>query len=144
MQTSTGRHIFYNTHLYIKYIRRRQNKLTESHLLFLFLLACFHTQILPFSSIVGKNTQSTRRHRSVHDLVTMQQSNRRELQKRQFCFCLFDTEKEEGGDRSVLGVGSKSNIGGPRGRVPRIKSNSGKIHIKPCLSQQCPWNVAGW
>lgn len=33
---------------------------------------------------------------------------------------------------------------GPGGRAPRIKSNSGKIHIKPRQSPRHPWSVAGW
>lgn len=62
------------------------------------------------------------------------------------------TEKREGkarswrGERAGAGRGNgkcKSNIG-PHGRAPRIKSNSGKIHIKPRQSQQCPWNAAEW
>ena len=114
--------ICHNTHLYVKYIRAYQNKLARSHLLFVSVCVS-HSQILPcIPAVAGKKERGkkkkrgstiTQRHRSAHDLATMQQAGR-SCSRRGNSVSVCSTEKREGkiGVKERWGK-CKSNIGAP-------------------------------
>lgn len=47
-------------------------------------------------------------------------------------------------ETTLGGRGAVNLTRGAASRPPRIKSNSGKIHIEPRQSPRHPWKVAGW